>query len=116
LRSQEGKEGHMDTLAKGQLDKELCVITMLLKRLEEDSIPTVLDMRRKVDRGERLTDAEIEYLERILSDAETFGLSRLLEHHPDYSRLVGAFFSLCGQVIESDLRGEEKGRPPSISP
>ena len=101
----------MDPLDKSRpLDKELCVIMMLLKRLEDDSIPMVLAMKKKVDAAERLTDAEVEYLERIIADAETFGIGRLLDHHPDYSHLVGAFFSLCRQVIESDLRTEE-GRP-----
>lgn len=102
----------MNPRERPHVDRELISIAILLRRLEDDSIPAVLAMKRKVDAQQRLSDGDVEYLRRIIADVENFDVARLLEHHPDYSHLVGSFFSICRHVIESDLKkGEDSPRP-----
>ena len=92
------------------VDRELMCIAVLLRRLEDDSIPTVLAMKKKVDAEQRLSDADVAYLERVIADVESFDVARLLQHHPNYADVVGAFFCVCSHVIESEIRRGD-GRP-----
>jgi len=88
-------------------DKELGVIAVLLKRLEEDRLPMMLALRKKVEAGERLGDGDIWYLQRALADTRAAGLGGLLEHHPEYNNLVIAVVSLYEQIVSHALENEQ---------
>src|SRR5262245_29446135 len=61
---------------------DLGVITALLQRLETERLPTMLSLKKKVDDGARLSEAEIEDLKRTFVEIQGDGLEPLLERHP----------------------------------
>jgi hypothetical protein len=72
-----------------------------------------LAMKKKLGREALLSDSDIEYLQRLISEAETFGVARLMVHHPGYRQLVGSPFALCREVIEHELCTKEGSHSPA---
>jgi hypothetical protein len=87
-------------------DKDTGIISALLQRLDTELLPSILELRKKVDSGERLSDGDIYYLHHALADARDARLQPLLERHPEYRSLVGSLFSLYRQVIDRALENE----------
>lgn len=90
-------------------DKDLGIVSVLLKRFEEERLPAILSIKKKVEAGETLDDGEIEFLRRIIEEAQTNGLWPLLERHPEYQDLAASVFSTYRRIVERDLENEERG-------
>jgi hypothetical protein len=91
-------------------DKDLGIVSVLLKRFEEERLPGIMSIKKKVEGGETLDDGEIEFLRRFFEQARANGLWRLLERHPEYQDLAGSVFSTCRRIVEQDLENEKRGR------
>ena len=91
-------------------DKDLGIVSVLLKRFEEEDLPGILSIKKKVEAGETLDDGEIEFLHRIIEEARANGLWLLLERHPEYQDLAASVVSTCGRIVEQDLENEKRGR------
>jgi len=89
-------------------DKDLGIIAVLLQRLNSERLPFMLELRKKVDSGERLSDGDIHYLHQALTDARDANLQPLIERHPEYRSLVGSLFSLYRQVVDRALANESR--------
>ena len=87
-------------------NRDLGIISALLQRLDNELLPSMLELRKKVESGERLSDGDIYYLRRALADARDASLQPLLERHPEYLSLVGNLFSLYRQVVDRALQNE----------
>jgi hypothetical protein len=91
------------------LDKDLGIASVLLKRFEEERLPQILSMKKKVEAGETLDDGEIEFLHRIFAEARASGLWQLLERHPEYQDLAASVFTTYRRIVEQDLENEKRG-------
>ncbi len=86
-----------------QEEKDDGVLQAMMARLK-GRLPRLLDVKEKVDRGERLDDFDIEFLERVLEGAEE---SRsLIERNPEYEELAARLVHLYHDITEKALRNE----------
>lgn len=90
-----------------QSEKDLGVITTLLERLEKERLPRALALREEVAGGAKLGDMDIEFLERVLGDAQL--IKPYLERHPEYQPLAAKVLDLYREITELALKNEEGG-------
>jgi len=89
--------------------EDIGVITTVFERLANRRLPRVLAIKEKVDAGEKLDATNIEYLERIFTDAAE--VQRMLERHPhpEYDDLVAQVARLYNEITTKALENEKRG-------
>ena len=89
-----------------QEERDDGILQAMMARLK-GRLPRLLDLKEKVDRGERLDDFDIEFLERVLEGAEE---SRgLIQRNPEYEELAARMAHLYHQITETALRNDHRG-------
>jgi hypothetical protein len=86
--------------------KEAGTIQVLLQRLNDIRLPRALDLKKKVDRGEKLDSYDIEFLETVLADA--ISAQGLAAKHPEFASLVGKVMGLYSEITTKGLENEQK--------
>ena len=86
--------------------KEAGTIQVMLQRLNEFRLPRALDLKTKVERGEKLDNYDLEFLETVLADAS--GAQHLISRHPELQPLVGKLMGLYSEITTKALENEQK--------
>jgi len=86
--------------------KDAGTIQVMLQRLNELRLPKALDLKKKVDRGEKLDNYDMEFLEEVLQDAS--GAQHLMAKHPELQTLVSKLVSLYSAITTKALENEQK--------
>jgi len=83
------------------------LITALLERFANIRLPRVLNIKQKVDSGEKLNTFDIDYLERIFADSAE--VQRMLEihPHPEFEDLVARVTHLYHEITTKALENEK---------
>ena len=90
-------------------DKEAGVIQALVERLEKQRLPMALALKKKVDQGGLLSEADIAFLEEVF--AGTAQLKPMLDAHPEWQDLAARMIGLYGEITAKALENEQGAKP-----
>ena len=93
--------------------KEEGIVEALIERFEKWRLPRALDIKGKVDRGEKLDDFDINFLEKVLRDAEE--IKPYVDKRPDYQALCTRAIALYGEITKKGLENEQAGKAPGAT-
>ena len=80
-------------------DTGLAVV--LIERFEQWMPPRALDIKAKVDRGEKLANFDIDFLEEVLKEAEA--VKPYVDRAPEYQSLYTRVVSLYEEITKKGL-------------
>jgi hypothetical protein len=80
-------------------------IQVLLNRLTTLRLPRALELKARVDDGEKLDDNDIEFLERVMEDASS--AQNLIARHPELHELATRLVSLYSEITAKALQNEQ---------
>jgi hypothetical protein len=83
-------------------EKEAGIIQTLAKRLETQRLPRALALKEKVDRGERLNDLDIAFLDEVFSDAAR--IKPMLDRNPEWHKM---FIQVSGLYVDIMSKAKE---------
>jgi hypothetical protein len=86
---------------------EAGVIEAILERLAEQTLPRALDIKRRVDSGERLMDSDTLFLDEVLGNLRRDG--PYVQHHPEWEPLYSRVIDLYDQITRKALENERRG-------
>ena len=80
------------------------VIYVVIEHFTRHLHPRALDMEKKIDAGERLSDEEIAHVAQTLEYMKS--LRPLIDRHPEHQQLAAGVVALYAGLAERALRNE----------
>jgi len=81
-------------------------IFALIERFEKYRLPKLMDLKDKTDKGERLSDVDIEFLDTVIHDAQQS--KRLIDNHPEWQAFCANVIHLYETITEKALNNEKR--------
>ena len=73
----------------------------LARRLETQRLPLALELKEKVDRGKKLNDFDIAFLEEVSDDMQN--VCSLVDRNPDWQAIVEKMLQLYNEITAKAL-------------
>ena len=88
------------------------VIMALIERFEKQRLPRLEAIREKVDRGELLSDVDIEFLDTVIHDSQQS--KHLMDRHPEWQAFCATVVHLYETITEKALENEKALSPGGL--
>jgi hypothetical protein len=85
----------------------------LLDRFTKQTLPKVLEIKKRVDRGELLDERDIYFLHKLLSE-RVKEVRPLVDRNPEYQEVYAQAVHLCKEITEQALLNEKESTPPVV--
>ena len=89
------------------------VAEALVERFEKWVLPYALDIKAKLDEGEKLDDHDIHFLESELKQVHQ--IKSLVDRMPEYQNLYMRAISLYEEIAERAVEAEQTGDKPGVT-
>lgn len=93
----------------GNKTRDKGVAQVLLMRLESQRLPRALKLKEKVDRGERLSDFDLQFLKRVTQEGQQ--ARTLAAKLPQYQEVVNRMAALYDEITRKGAENEKKAVP-----
>lgn len=84
---------------------EAGVLSVLIQRLESQRLPRLLEIKKSVDEGARLSDYDLNFLQEVLTDAQN--VAPMVANHPELGALASKLTTLYREITETALANEK---------
>ena len=81
------------------------VIMALMERFENQRLPQALAIKKRVDQGEALSEADIAFLNQVFKDSQH--ITPLIHKHPEWQSLFSRVTSLYKEIMDTALANEQ---------
>jgi len=82
------------------------IFQVILARFEKQRLPRMVEIKQRLDAGDKLNEFELEYVSEAMHDAEA--LFPFVERHPEYQPLLSRVFHYY-KIISDEALNNEKG-------
>ena len=89
-----------------ELSENEGILLALLERLEKTRLPRALEIKERVDQGSVLSVSEMDFLKRIISDAQEY--QHYIDQRPDLQALFTRGVSLYFEIVQKAVENEKK--------
>lgn len=80
------------------------------ERFEQFRLPRALEIKERIDSGEKLTDNDIAFLEQVMQDAEE--MKRLVQDQPEYEQFCARAVGLYQGITKKAPENEQHSKAP----
>ena len=85
---------------------ELGVISALIERFEKQRLPRLLELKKRVDKGEVFSESDIRFMYEVTLDAQRS--KRLIDRHPEWQEFCAEVIHFYEEIVEKALENEKK--------
>ena len=83
-------------------------IQAMLQRLTSFRLPRALEIKKRVDAGQRLNDNDMQFLKQVFDDAH--GARVIAERHKELQPLVAQLTGLYDEITRKAMENEQKAQ------